>query len=85
MATVKAEVGVEVVGDFQAGLFERGKGGVEGQQLGFERAPAGFGLGVVVRVAGPAEAGHGLGLVDAGATGRLGCEDNYICFREQFG
>ena len=72
MVPVQIEVGVEVVGHFQAGFFERGKGGTGGQQLGFERAPAGFGLGVVVGIAGPAEAGHGLGPVDAGATGRTG-------------
>ena len=43
VTTVEVEVGVKVVGHFQAGFFGPGKGGAVGQQLGFERAPAGFG------------------------------------------
>ena len=58
--------------DFQVGFFEGGKGSTEGKQFGFARAPPGVGLRVVLQVAGPAEAGHCLGLVDAGATGRPG-------------
>ena len=54
---------------FEAGFFKRGKGGAVGQLLGFERAPARFGLRVVVGVARPAEARHGLGPLDAGAAG----------------
>ncbi len=72
VVTVEVEVGVEVVGHFQAGFFQRSKGAAAGQQLGFERAPAGFSLRVVVGVARPAEAGQGPGLGDAGAAGRAG-------------
>ena len=72
VAAVKVEVDVKVAGRFQAGFFERGEGGTGGQQLGFERIPAGFGLGVVVGVARLAKAGHGLGPVDAGTAGGAG-------------
>ena len=72
MATVEVEVGVEIMNHFQASYFERSKGSTVGQQFGFERAPTGFGLGVVVGVARPAEAGQGPGLGDAGAAGSAG-------------
>ena len=45
VAAVEVEVGVKVMGHFQAGFFEGGKSGAVGQQFGFKRAPAGFGLG----------------------------------------
>ena len=45
---VEVKVGVEVMSDFEPGLFEGGKRGARGLQPGFERAPTGFGLGVVV-------------------------------------
>ena len=70
MAAVEVEVGVEVMGYLQAGLFEAVKGFSVGQQLRFEGAPAGFGLGVIVRITRPAEAGQRAGLFDAG-TARL--------------
>ena len=72
VAPVEVEVGVEVVGHFQAGFFERGEGSAVGQQFGFERVPAGFGLGVVVGAARPTEAGQGTSLVDAGAADDAG-------------
>ena len=65
---VEVEVGVEAVGDFEAGFFGGGKGGTRGQQFGFEGAPTGFGLGVV----GAAVAGQGPGIGDALAAGRAG-------------
>ena len=55
--------------EFQADFFQTGKRPALGQQFGFERTPAGLGLRIVVEFARPAEAGHGLGLVDVGATG----------------
>ena len=60
------------MGHFQAGFFERSKGGAVGQQFGFERAPTGFGLRVVVGVAGSAKAGQGAGFFDAAATSGAG-------------
>ena len=51
MAAVEVEVGIEVIGDLQPGLMQRGKGAAAGQQLGFQGAPAGFGLRVGVGVA----------------------------------
>ena len=72
VAAVEVEVGIEVVGDFQAGFFQGGKRAATGQQFGFKRAPASFGLRVVVRIARPAEAGQGLGLFDAGPAGGAG-------------
>ena len=57
MAAVKVEIGVEVVGDFQAGFFQGSKGATAGQQFRLEGAPAGFGLGVVAVITWPAEAG----------------------------
>ena len=72
MAAVEVEVGVEVVGHFQPGFFEGGERRAVGQQLGFERAPTGFGPRVVVGVARPAETGYGPGLGDAGAAGGAG-------------
>ena len=50
------------MGHFQLGFFEGGKGGAVGQQFGSKRAPARLGLGIVVGVARPAEAGQGAGL-----------------------
>lgn len=61
VAAVKVEVSVEVVGDLQTGLFEAGKRAAVGEQFGFERAPAGLGLGIIVGIAQPAIAGQGLG------------------------
>ena len=49
---VEVKGDVEVMGDFEPGLFEDGKRGARGQQLGFERIPTGFGLGVVVGLQG---------------------------------
>ena len=72
VAAVEVEVGVKVVSDFHAGFFETGKGPALGQQFGFERTPAGFGLRVVVGVARPAEAGQPARLGDAGAAGGAG-------------
>lgn len=40
VAAVKLEVGVEVVGHFQAGFFQAGKRAAVGQQLGFQGASA---------------------------------------------
>jgi hypothetical protein len=45
VAAVEVEVSAEVMGHFQAGFFDGSKGGAVGQQLGFERAPTGFGSG----------------------------------------
>ena len=72
VAAVEVEVGVQVVRHFQAGFFEGGERRAGGQQLGFECTPTGFGLGVVIRSAGPAEAGHGPGLGDAGPASGAG-------------
>ncbi|OGX90989.1 hypothetical protein BEN49_05775 [Hymenobacter coccineus] len=62
---VEVEVGVEVAGSFQSGPFEAGKRAAVRQQFGFERAPTGFGRGIVVGVARPAVAGQCLGFFDA--------------------
>ena len=72
MAALKVEVDVEVTGHFQPGFLERGKGGAVGQQLGFEHIPSGFGLGVVVGIARPAEAGQVPGLRNSDAAGGAG-------------
>ena len=72
MATVQVEVGVRVVGSFQAGFFQRSEGGSVGQQLDFELALAGFGLRFFVGIAGSAEARYGSGLVNAGAVSSAG-------------
>lgn len=66
VATVQVEVVVEVPGDLPAGFFQRGKGSVAGEAFGFERAPARFSLGIVVGIAGLADAGQSARLVDAG-------------------
>jgi len=65
VAPVEVEVGVEVVGDFQAGFFETGKGAAAGQQFGFERAPARLSLCIIIGVARPAVASQGLRFSDA--------------------
>ena len=72
MAAVEIEVGVEEVNHFQAGFFQGSESGAVGQQFGFDRAPARFGLGFVIGVARPAEDGHSLGPLDAGAVGGAG-------------
>ena len=61
-----------MVGHFQAGLFQASKRAAVEQQLDFERAPAGFGLGVIIGVARPAEAGQGAGRFDAGPASGVG-------------
>lgn len=72
VAAVEVEVGVEVMSDIQASFFEGGKNATIVQQLGFERAPAGFGLRVVIRITRPAEIGQGTCCFDAGAAGGTG-------------
>ena len=72
VATVEVKVDVEVPGYFQAGFFQGGEGDVAGQEFGFERAPAGFRLGIVIGIAGSAKAGQRARLVDAGAAGGAG-------------
>ena len=65
MATVEIEIGVEVVGYLQAGLFEVGKRAAIREQFGFTCAPAGLALGIIIGVSRPAKAGQRLGLFDA--------------------
>jgi len=72
MTVVKLEVGVEVVSDLQSGFFEAGKRAAMREQFGFERAPAGLGLGVIIGVARPAKAGQCLGLFDARPASQTG-------------
>jgi len=62
---VEVEVGVEVVGHLQAGLFEAGKRTAAGQQFSFECTPADLGLGVIVGVTRSAVAGQGPSVFDA--------------------
>jgi hypothetical protein len=72
VAAVEVEVGIEVVGDLQAGLFEAGKRAAVRQQFGFERAPAGLGLRVIIGVARPAIASQRLSLFDARPASQTG-------------
>nr|GFC08433.1 hypothetical protein [Tanacetum cinerariifolium] len=72
VAAVQVEVGVEVVGHFQPGFFQAGKRPAVGQQLGFERAPARLGLGVIVGVARAGVAGHRPRVFDTLAAGVAG-------------
>jgi hypothetical protein len=72
VATVEVEVGVEVVGHLQAGLFETGKRATVRQQFGFERAPTGLGLGIIIGIARPAIAGQCLGFFDAHSANQAG-------------
>lgn len=72
VAAVQVEVGIEVMGDLQPGFIQGSKGAAAGQAFGSERAPAGFGLGVVVGIAGTAKAEQAAGLFDAGAARRTG-------------
>ena len=72
VATIQIEASVEVMGDFQTSFFEAGERPAMGQQLGFERAPVGFGPSVVVGGAWSAEAGHRPGLCKASAAGGAG-------------
>jgi|GEM_PF-2736378 len=58
--------------DLQPGLFQGSKGAATGQEFGFKGTPARFGLRVVIRVAGSAEAGQAAGLFDVGAAGGAG-------------
>ena len=69
VAAVEVKVSVGVVGHFQPGFFERGEGRAVGQRFDFERAPTGFGLGVVAGVTQSTEVGHGVGPLDADAAG----------------
>ena len=55
---VEVEVGIQVPGDFQPGFFQRGKGAAAAQRFGFERAPAGFGLGIIIGVPGRLKPGN---------------------------
>jgi hypothetical protein len=63
--TVKVEVRVEVVSHLQPSFFETGKRAAMRQQLGFERAPARLGLGVVGGITRPSVTGHRPGRFDA--------------------
>lgn len=65
VAAVEIKVGIEVVGYFQAGLLQASKCAARGQQLGFQGAPASFGLRVVIRVARPGIAGQRPSFFDA--------------------
>ena len=72
VAKVEVKVDVEVPGDIQAGFFQRGKKGISEQEFGLNGAPIDFDLDVIVGVAGSAETGQGINLVDAGAAGDAG-------------
>jgi hypothetical protein len=65
VAPVEVEVGIKVVGHLQPGLFEAGECAAVRQQLGFERALARLGLGIIVGIARSAKTGQCLGLFDA--------------------
>ena len=65
MAAVEIKVGVELIDYLQSSFFQAGKCAAAGQQFRFKRAPARFGLGVIVRVAWSAIAGQCLDFFDA--------------------
>jgi hypothetical protein len=85
VAAVKVEVGVEIVGHFKLGLLHVGKRAAVRQQFGFERAPPGLGLGIIVRVAWPAIAGQCLGFFDARAARQAGILTATVSVNKQAG
>ena len=74
---------VQVLGQFQAGCFQVSKAGSTGQQLGFERAAAASGQGVIVGVAGSAQAGNGLGASEQRGKGVAGVLAGAVGVHEQ--